>query len=330
MRRRTFLTLLASPALRPFIAQAQQGGPVRHVGVLMAIREDDPLRPSYVNALVDGLRSVGRSEGENIQLNYHWAGPDLALMKKAAKELVAERPSVIIAHTSPATKALMGETATTPIVFVTVTEPMAQGFVKSLAKPGGNVTGFMNFEFAMGGKWIEILKEIMPGIKYVKVMFNPDTAPGGGDIFLRSIEAGARSLAIEIGSITVHNSEEIEGAIAGIGQQSDTGLIVPPDIFLTAHRAKIVALAATFRVPTIYQYDYFVRDGGLISYGVDFPDLFRRAGGYVDQILKGSSPADLPVQAPTKFQFVVNLKAARSLGLTVSPTLLSRADDVIE
>jgi putative ABC transport system substrate-binding protein len=330
MRRRRFLVLLGGGTAWPLVASAQQSNQARRVGVLMAIRENDLLRPSYVEAFTEGLRAAGWLDGKNIQLDYRWAGPDIDRIKQAAKEIIAGRPSVVIAHTSPATIALMSETSTTPIVFVTVTEPLAQGFVKSLANPGGNVTGFMNFEFSMGGKWIEILKEILPEVKQAKVMFNPETAPGGGDIFLRSIEAGARSLAIEVGSVSVRSSGEIEAAIATLGGASATGLIIPPDIFLTANRAAIVQFAAKFRVPTIYQYDYFVRDGGLISYGVNFPDLFRRAGGYVDRVLNGASPANLPVQAPTKFQLVVNLKTAKALGLTLPPTLLTRADEVIE
>ena len=330
MRRRKFLFLLGGGITWPLVASAQKGNQTQRVGVLMAIRQNDLLRPRYVEAFTEGLRAAGWLDGKNIQLDFRWAGPDIDRIKQAAKEIVASRPSVVIAHTSPATIALMSETSTIPIVFVTVTEPLAQGFVKSLANPGGNVTGFMNFEYSMGGKWIEILKEISPEVKQVKVMFNPETAPGRGDIFLRSIEAGARSLAIEVGSVNVRSSEEIETAIAAIGREPTTGLIVPPDIFLTANRTAIVQFAATSRVPTIYQYDYFVRDGGLVSYGVDFPDLFKRAGGYVDQILKGASPADLPVQAPTKFQLVVNAKTARSLGLTVPPALLARADEVIE
>jgi putative ABC transport system substrate-binding protein len=327
MRRRQFLAVLGGGAAWPLVASAQQG---RRVGVLMAIRENDPLRSRYVEAFTGGLRASGWLDGKNIQLDYRWAGPDIDRIKQAAKEIVAGRPSVVIAHTSPATIALMSETSTTPIVFVTVTEPLAQGFVKSLAHPGGNVTGFMNFEYAMGGKWIEILKEILPDIKQVKVMFNPETAPGGGEIFSRSIEAGARSLAIEVGSLSVRSSGEIETAFATLGGASTTGLIIPPDIFLTANRTSIVQFAAKFHVPTIYQYDYFVREGGLVSYGVDFPELFRRAGGYVDRVLKGTSPADLPVQAPTKFQLVVNSKTAKALGLTLPPTLLTRADEVIE
>jgi putative tryptophan/tyrosine transport system substrate-binding protein len=330
VRRRQFLAVFCGGTVWPLVASAQQANQVGRVGVLMAIREDDPLRPSYIDAFAEGLRAVGRLDGKNIQIDYHWAGPDIARIKQAAKEIIAGHPSVVVAHTSPATAALIGETSTTPIVFVTVTEPLAQGFVKGLASPGGNVTGFMNFEFSMGGKWIEILKEILPGVKQAKVMFNPETAPGGGDIFLRSIEAGARSLAIDISPVSVHSTSDIEGAIAALGNLSGTGLIIPPDIFLTANRSAIVEFAAKFRVPTIYQYDYFVRDGGLVSYGVDFPDLFGRAAGYVDQLLNGRSAANLPVQAPTKFQLAVNLKAASALGLTLPPTLLTRADEVIE
>jgi putative ABC transport system substrate-binding protein len=330
MRRREFITLLGGAAIWPLAARAQQTDRVRRIGVLMAIEADDPLRASYVGALLEGLRTFGWVEGRNIQIKYGWAGGNVDRMKKLAKELAASRLDAILAHTSPATLALKNETTTTPIVFVTVTEPVTQGMVKSLAHPGGNITGFTNFEFSMGGKWIQILKEIVPETNRATVMFNPDTAPGAGDIFLRSIDASAKSLAIEVTAARVRDPAEIEAAISAISNSSSAGLIVPPDVFLIVHRGKIIELAARYRVPTIYQYDYFARDGGLVSYGVDVPDLFRRAGSYVDRVLNGVSPADLPVQAPTKFQLVINLKTAKALGLTMPPTLLSSADEVIE
>jgi putative tryptophan/tyrosine transport system substrate-binding protein len=330
MRRRSFLSALGVSAVWPWPAIAQRPAETRHIGVLMALAGDDALRASYVGALQAGLRESGWIEGKNIEIDYRWAGPNPDQMRQLARELVALRPALIIAHTSPATIAVLSETTTTPIVFVTVVEPVAQGFVKSLAHPGGNATGFMNFEFSMGGKWIEILREILPQVSQARVIFNPDTAPGNGNIFLRSIEAGARSFSIAIEPTPVRNSREIATTIASLGQSSDTGLIVPPDIFLTANRAMIVELTAQFRLPTIYQYDFFVRDGGLVSYGVDFPDLFRQSAVYVDQILKGALPADLPVQSPATFRLAINLKTAKALGLNIPPTLLIRADEVIE
>jgi putative tryptophan/tyrosine transport system substrate-binding protein len=330
MHRRKFLSFLGGGAAWPLAAGAQQGEPARRLGVLMSIREDDPLRQSYADALESGLRVAGWIDGKTISLDYRWAGADVGRIKQAAKELVAARPNVLIAHTSPATIALMNETSATPILFVTVTEPLAQGLVKSLARPGGNVTGFSNFEFSMGGKWLQILKEILPDVKRASVLFNPDTAPGAGDIFLRSIEADAKAHSVEVIAAPVRSVPDIEAIFGSISHSQGTGAIIPPDIFLVVNRANIIELAARYRVPTIYQYDYFARNGGLVSYGVDVPDLFRRAAGYVDRVLNGALPADLPVQAPTKFQLVVNLKTAKELGLSVPPTLLTRADEVIE
>ena len=330
MHRREFITLLGGAAAAwPVVARAQQSAPRKRIGVLMAIREDDPLRQSYVDALDNGLRAAGLIDGKNIQLDYRWAGADVGRIKQAAKEMVAGNPKVLVAHTSPATIALMSETSTTPILFVTVTEPVAQGLVKSLATPGGNVTGFSNFEFSMGGKWLQILKEVLPDVKHASVLFNPDTAPGAGQIFLRSIEAAAKAHAIEVSAAPVRGVSDIE-AIFTSSRSQGAGAIIPPDIFLVVNRANIIELAARYRVPTIYQYDYFARNGGLVSYGVDVPDLFRRVAGYVHRILNGATPSELPVQSPVKFQLVVNLKTARALGLIVPPTLLARADEVIE
>ena len=330
MRRRELLALLGGMTAWPVAARAQQSDRIRRIGVLMVIAADDPLRASYAGALQEGLKSLGWVEGKNIEIEYRWAGADIGRVKQFAKELAAARLDVIIGHTSPATIALMREAPTTPILFVTVTEPLGQGLVKSLAKPGGHVTGFTNFEFSMGGKWIQILKEILPEVKTAKVIFNPDTAPGAGDIFMRSIDAGAKSLVIEVTPARVHDATTIEAAFSAVSNSQNAGVIVPPDVFLIVNRAKIIELAARYRVPTIYQYDYFIRDGGLVSYGVDVPDLFRRVASYVDRVLNGASPAELPVQAPTKFQLVVNLKTAKALGLTVPPSLLLRADEVIE
>jgi len=331
MKRREFIAALGGAAVWPLVAQAQQKpAQLRRLGALMAIAADDPLQVSYAEALVDGLRAFGWIEGKNIQFEYRWAAGKIARMKPLAQELVEARVDAILAHTSPATLAVMNETRTIPIVFVTVTEPLAQGLVKSLSHPGGNVTGFTNFEFSMGGKWLQILKEIKPDLNRATVIFNPATAPGAGEVFLSSITASAKSLAIDVAAAEVTGPAEIETAIAALGGVSNAGLIVPPDIFLIVHRAQIIELAARYRVPTIYQYDYFTREGGLVSYGVDVPDLFRRAGSYVDRVLNGVAAGELPVQAPTKFQLVVNLKTAKALGITVPPTLIASADEVIE
>jgi putative tryptophan/tyrosine transport system substrate-binding protein len=331
MKRREFITLLGGAAVGwPLAARAQQPNQMRRIGVLMAIEADDPLRASYVGALLEGLRTFDWVEGRNIQLKYGWAGGSVDRIKKLAKELAASRLDAILAHTSPVTLALKSETTTTPIIFVAVTEPVAQGMITSLAHPGGNITGFTNFEFSMGGKWLQILKEIVPKTNQATVMFNPDTAPGAGDIFLRSIDASAKSLAIGVTVARVRDPAEIEAAISALSKSSSAGLIVPPDVFLLVHRDKIIELAARYRVPTIYQYDNFTMGGGLVSYGVDVPDMFRRAGSYFDRILKGVSPTDLPIQAPTKFKLVINVKTAKALGLTVPPSLLGTADEVIE
>jgi putative tryptophan/tyrosine transport system substrate-binding protein len=333
MRRRHFIELLGvASASLPFVAPtfAQGADRVRHLAVIMALAENDPLGASYLAALAEGLQAAGWHEGGNLRIDHRWAGGDLVRIGSLAHEVVASRPEVIVAHSSPVTAALMNETKSIPIVFVVVTEPLAQRLVTSLARPDANVTGFTNFEFSMGGKWLEILKEIAPGIVRVAVMFNPDTAPGAGTIFLRSIDTVAGNFAIDVTAAPVRDAGEIERTIAGLAGQPGTGLIVPPDVFLVIHRTAIVALAAQYRVPTMYQYDYFTRGGGLISYGVDVTDLFRRAASYVDRILKGAAAGDLPVQAPTKFQLVVNLKTAKSLGLIVPQTILARADEVIE
>jgi putative ABC transport system substrate-binding protein len=330
MRRREFIAALGGAAAWPVVLRAQQTERVRQIGVLMALAQNDPLQESYLEPLRKGLRAAGWAEGKNIHVEYRWAGDNLHQLEVLAKEIVATRPDVILAHTSPALAALMKETTSVPIVFLTVTEPVAQGFVKSLARPGGNVTGFTNFESSMGGKWVDLLREIAPQVKQAKVIFNPDTAPGAGAIILESIVAGAKSFGIDITAAPVHDPVEIEAAIAAMRDMSSAGLIVPPDVFLNVHRKQIIQLAAQYRVPAVYYHDYFTRNGGLVSYSVDAPDLFRRAGTYVDRILNGTSPGNLPVQAPTKFELVINLKVAKALDIKIPESFLLRADEVIE
>jgi putative tryptophan/tyrosine transport system substrate-binding protein len=331
MRRRTFIAMLGGAiALTPRLTKAHQPDRARRISVIMAIGSDDPLRKIYTEALMEGLRSADWVEGRNITMDYRWADGSAERAKTLAKDIVASGPDVIIAHTTPVTSALVSETTAIPIIFVTVTEPVTQGFARSDARPGGNLTGFSNFEFSMGSKWLQILKEIAPGTTQVAVLFNPDTAPGRGEIFLRSVEVNAASLGIMISPAPVRDPAGIEAAIGTVSKKAHPGLIVPPDIFLTVNRATIIRSAEEQRVPTIYQYDYFTRSGGLVSYGADVPDLFRRAAAYVDRVLKGAKVGDLPVQAPTKFQLTVNLRAARTLGLSIPESLLLRCDEVIE
>jgi putative ABC transport system substrate-binding protein len=263
-----------------------------------------------------------------LRLEYRWAS-DRQKMQAAAKELVELRPDLILVTTTPATAEVLRETQTIPVVFTVVSDPVGSGFVQSLARPGGNATGFINMESSLGGKWIGLLKEIAPQVTRAMMMFNPDTAPQTA-YYRGPLEAAAASLGIKVESSPVRETAQIETTISALGQDREAGLIVLPDIFSTSHREPIISLAARHRVAAVYWADIFVRDGGLVSYGVDLTDLQRRAAGYVDQILKGAKPSDLPTQLPTKFDFLVNLKAAKALDLTVPATILARADEVIE
>ena len=251
-------------------------------------------------------------------------------MRSYAKELVGLNPDLIVCETTPTLKAVADQTSTIPIVFVSVSDPVSNGFVADLARPGGNITGFTNFEATMGGKWVELLKTIAPSSKRVGVIFNPDTAPGGGTYFLRSVAASAPALQAEVLPFPVRSDEEIAQAVTGLGREPGGGLLVMLDVSMAVHRPAIIAQAAANRVPTIYPWRFGAADGGLVSYGVDVPDLHRRAAGYADRILKGAKPAELPVQQPTKFELVVNLKTAKALGIEVSPMLLATADEIIE
>jgi len=332
MRRRDLLALLGAAAtLRPLAAaHAQTPHTVRRVGVLIGYAEDDPETQARLAAVQGGLEKLGWREGRNIRIDYRFApaSPDQARI--FAQELVALGPDALVGNSTPATAALLGETRIIPIVFVGVSDPVGSGFVASIPRPGGNSTGFTNFEPTLTGKWIELLKEIAPGTVRVGVLFNPKTAPDGGAFFLGPFESLARSFAIEPIAARVIDETEIEGALASIGREPGGGLIVMPDAFTTVHRKLIIAQAAARRLPVVFPYRYEVVDGGLMAYGVDTVDLLRRAATYVDRILKGDKPADLPVQAPTKFELVINMKTAKALGLTVPQLLLARADEVIE
>jgi putative tryptophan/tyrosine transport system substrate-binding protein len=331
MKRREFLTLLCGTAFAwPVAARAQTPDRMRRVGMLIGYAENDPETQARLAAFRQGLETLGWTEGRNIRIDFRFApaSPDQA--RAFAKELVALRPDVLVGNSTPATAALLQETRTIPIVFVGVSDPVGSGFAASFARPGGNSTGFTNFEPSMIGKWLEMLKEIAPRIVRVAVLFNPKTAPGGGSFFLGPFESVARSLAVEPIAARVSDAAEIEGNFASIGREPGGGVIVMSDAFTTVHRKLIIEQAALRRLPVIYPYHYQAVEGGLMAYGVDTVDLLSRAAPYVDRILKGAKPADLPVQAPVKFALVINLKTAKALGLTVPPTLLAQAEEVIE
>jgi putative ABC transport system substrate-binding protein len=331
MRRREFITLLGGAATTwPLAARAQQTGGLRRIGVLMGWAESDVEAQSYLAAFVQGLRQLGWADGGNVRIDYRWVNDDINRIRTFAKELAELRPDVILATTTPVTVALQRETRTIPIVFVIVSDPVGAGLVTSLSRPGGNITGFINVEAAMGGKWLELLKEIAPRVRRDAIMFNPDTAPGGGSYFLPSIEATARALKIASIAAPVRSDTEIEAAITSLGREPGGGLVLMTDGFTFVHRSQIISVSDRNKVPAVYYDKIFAREGGLLAYGTDAGDIFRRSAPYIDRILRGAKPADLPVQLPTKFELVINLKTAKTLGLTVPQSLLARADEVIE
>jgi putative ABC transport system substrate-binding protein len=310
-------------------AWAQQADRMRRIGVLMPLGENDPEAKARLSGFMQGLSDLGWTDGHNVQMDVRWAGNN-ADRQVFAKELVSLQPNVILVGTTPATAALQRETRTIPIVFVGVADPVGPGFVAGLPRPGGNLTGFISQEAEIAGKLLELLAEIAPGVKRVAIMFNPDTAPGAGSYFLASFEAAARSLNVEPIAARVHSDAEIETVTTALGREPRGGLVVMPDTFVASHRPTIILLAARNNIPAVYSISVSVRDGGLLSYGPDFVDMYRRAAPYVDRILRGAKPGELPVQFPTKFEMVVNLKTAKALGLTVPQSILLRADEVIE
>lgn len=330
MTRREFITLLGRAAAWPLAARAQHGEGMRRVGVLMGYAENDPEAQARFAAFVQGLQELGWTRGRNVAIDVRWALADVERMGSLAKELVALKPDVILSNTTPVTAALQRETSAVPIVFVVVSDPVGPGFVKSLPQPGGNMTGFINIEAAIAGKWLELLKEIAPRVARVAVMYNPDTAPGGGSYFLGPFEDAAKSFGVEPIQAPVRSEADIALALAALGGDRRGGLVLMSDSFLLVHRASIIALAARNDVPAVYPLRLFAAEGGLLSYGADTRDLFHRAASYVDRILHGAKPSELPVQVPTKFEFVLNLKTAKTLGLTVPLTLQAAADEVIE
>jgi putative ABC transport system substrate-binding protein len=331
MKRREFIALLGGAAAAwPLAARAQRPErTMRRVGVLMAIAAGDPEARLRVAAFEQGLRDLGWLDGRNIRIDYRWAPDDPELLRSEAAALTAVAPDVILATSTPVLAALRQATSTLPILFVQVTDPVGGGFVPNLARPGGNITGFTSFEFTIGGKWLQTLKEVAPAVTRVATVFNPRTAPYA-EAFLRPIEAAAWTFAVAAIAAPATDASAIEAAVTAFARTPGGGLIVLPDVSTVNHRDLIIALAARHRLPAIYPYRFYAVSGGLLSYGSDMADVFRRTAGYIDRILKGEKPADLPVQAPTKFETVVNLKTAKALGLDTSPMLLARADEVIE
>jgi putative ABC transport system substrate-binding protein len=327
MRRREFIAGLGSAAAWPLAARAQQGDRAQRIGVLMAGDENDPGTKAFVSAFTQALAGLGWTDGRNVRLDLRWGDGDINRIRALAQELVGLQPDIILTRSTPATAAVQRETRIIPIVFATVADPVASGIVARLNQPGGNTTGFAIYEASLGGKWLELLSEIAPGLKRAAVMFNPDII---SLIFMPSFETAARSLKVEAITAPVHGDVEIETAIDALGREPGGGLVVTSDAFVVAHRVPIILAAARNNVPAVYWSTSFVRDGGLFSYGPDLVDNFRRAATYVDHILRGAKPGDLPVQSPTKFEMAVNLKTAKSLGITVPQSILLRADEVIE
>jgi len=329
MRRREFITILGAAATWPFAARAQQSDRVRRIGVLMGSTADDPEWQARFAAFQQGLQQLGWSDGRNVRIDTRWATTKLDDIRRHAAELAALTPDVIVAGTGTATLApLLQATRTVPIVFALVIDPVGGGFVGSLARPGGNATGFTIFEYGMSGKWLELLKQVAPSVTRVAVLRDPTIASGIGQF--AAVQAVAPALGVDLSAVDVRDAEEIERAVTTFERSSNGGLIVTASALATHHRDLIVALAARLRLPAVYPHRVFVNNGGLISYGPDFLDQFRQAAGYVDRILKGEKPAEMPVQAPTKYEIVINLKTAKALGLTVPPGVLARADEVTE
>ena len=332
MRRRDFIALVGGAAVAwPLAARAQQTDRVRRVGVLMGYGEADPEAKALLSEFTQGLSELGWTDGRDLRMDVRWAPGRTDLMHTFAKELVNLQPDVILADSTPVTAALKRETLTIPIVFAVVADPVGSGFVASLPRPGGNITGFGSLETgSMASKWLELLTGIAPGIKRAAMMFNPETAPYIKSYVLPPFEAAARSLRVAPIASPVHSDAEIEMVITELAREPGGGLLGMPDNFVEIHRALIISLAARNNVPAVYQTPVIARDGGLLSYGADFSDIFHRAARYVDSILRGAKPSELPVQLPTKYLMVVNLKTAMALGLTVPPSILLSADEVIE
>jgi ABC-type uncharacterized transport system substrate-binding protein len=329
MRRRGFITFLGGAAIAgPLAARAQKGGNIRRIGILAGLAADDPLGQVRIEAFVQELQKLGWTDGRNLQIDYRWAAGNPNDTTKYATELLSLGPDVLLATGGSSVPSLLKVSRTVPIVFANVPDPVGSGYVESLSQPGGNATGFMQFEYSLSGKWLELLKQIAPAVTRAAVLWDPALTVAIGQFAV--IQAVAPSLGVEVRTVNVGNVAGIERSISDFARQSNSGLIVTASALALVHRELIVALGARYNLPAVYNQRVFVAAGGLISYGADLLDQFRRAAGYVDRILKGEKPADLPVQAPTKYQLVINLKTAKALGLDVPQTLLGRADEVIE
>jgi putative tryptophan/tyrosine transport system substrate-binding protein len=329
MRRRDFITLLGgATATWPLAARAQQGERMWRIGVLMGYPEGDPQAQANVIALRRGLQDLGWMEGRNLQIDYRRAGGDPDKARTFARELIGMTPDAILPSTNQVTRILQQETRTIPIVFAFVGDPVGSGFVASLARPGKNITGFANFENSIGGKWVELFKDLAPSAERVGFVYNPDAAPNVG--FFHAAESAAPSLAIKVAALAVRDATDIDQEITAFASEPGGGLIVAPHAVTLGYRKLIIELAARHRLPAVYSDRYFAESGGLLSFGNNTADLFRRAASYIDLVFKGAKPADLPVQLPTKFELVVNVKTAKTLGLIISESFLARADEVIE
>ena len=331
MRRRQFISLLGgAAAMWPYAARAQQVDRMRRIGFIQVVAENDPEAQARITALQQGLAALDWVEGRNLRIIYRFAAAgDAARIQTHVAELVNSAPDLIVASGTPVIAALKQATSTIPIVFAIVNDPVGQGFITSLARPGGNITGFTMIEFEMVGKWLELLKEMAPAVRRAALIFNPETGPFY-PVFLRQFGAVPASIGTELAAAPVHNRADLEATVATLAREPDGGLIVAADAFNAAHRPLIMELVERHRLPAIYYLRQAVAEGGLMSYGPDLADIVRRSASYVDRILKGANPADLPVQQPTKFELAINLKTAKALGLKPPSTLLARADEVIE
>jgi len=327
MRRREFI-VGAAGLVCPLSARAQQSNQIRRIGVFIGAK-NDPEAVARITALREGLDALGWTEGRNLEIEYRFGGSDADRIRSYAAELVNSAPDVIVANTSPVVAALKQTTHTVPIVFVLVNDPVAQGFITNLARPGGNITGFTLIEFPMVGKWLDLLKEMAPSVRRAALMFNPVTAPYYPG-YVRDFQALPQTLEVELSAAPVRSEADIEALIIGLARESGGGLISAADPFNVTNRSLVLTLAARYQLPAVYQFRLFAEEGGLMSYGPDTHDIFRRSASYVDRILKGEKPGELPAQAPIKYELIINLKTAKTLGLTVPPSLLVRADEVIE
>jgi putative ABC transport system substrate-binding protein len=329
IRRRQFITLLGGAAAWPLAARAQQSGLLRRIGVLAVFSKADPLHLAYMAALREGLQRLGWLEGRNVRIDYAWAASDAESVQRAARELIALKPDLILTENTLGTASTLRQTGTIPIIFVNIADPVASRFVASFPRPGGNVTGFLGLEPTIAGKWLELLKEIAPRVTSVALLFNPTTATYA-ELYMTPFKAAALSFGVEAFAAPVRDMFEVESVVAALARKPNGGFIVMPDPFLSTHRAEVTALASRHRLAAVYPWRSFTEVGGLLSYGTAAHDSYMRAATYVDRILRGTNPSELPVQAPVKYELVINMKTAKALGLAVPPSIMLRADEVIE